>query len=202
MVLALLFCTVAGAQAPSGDGGASVEGEAPATEADTDTDTEAARSRDVQARSLFLLGETAFSNGLYAEALDHFERAYELSPRPQLLYNIGASADRLRQNEKALLSFVEYLEALPQAPNRNAVEARLRVLREEIEREDALEAELARAEADTGPPPRRGWIGGVVAAVVVATATAIALGFVLSRDDGPPLVRGTEPVVQTLWRTH
>lgn len=84
---------------------------------------------DDMARGLFQAGAAAYAHGRYAEAMDLFQRAYTLSPRPQLLYNIGEAADHLRQDAVALSHFERYLEALPDAPNAPGVRARIEVLR-------------------------------------------------------------------------
>src|SRR3954452_7742943 len=59
-------------------------------------------SVDDHARKFFEAGRAAYDVGNYTEALNHFQQAYELSERPQLLYNIGQCADRLRLDETAL----------------------------------------------------------------------------------------------------
>jgi hypothetical protein len=89
-------------------------------------------SRDREARSLFEAGRTAFEQGRYENAFDYFQRAYELSPRPAFLYNIGSAADRLRRDEEALEAFEEYLRRAPEAANRAAVQARVTVLQRAI----------------------------------------------------------------------
>ncbi|UJR85219.1 tetratricopeptide repeat protein [Sandaracinus amylolyticus] len=104
-------------------------------------------SRDAEARALFEAGRVAFADGRFEDALEYFERSHELSGRPELLYNIGTSSDRLRREREAVTAFEAYLEALPDAPNRREVEGRLRVLREEIAREDEQAAAVAAAEA-------------------------------------------------------
>lgn len=105
---------------------------------------------DEEARGIFVAGRAAFDDGRWQEALDYFQRAYELSSRPGLLYNIGQTADRMRQDAVALEAFERYLELMPDAPNRAAVEARLPVLREAVA---AAEAETLAAEAEASPPP-------------------------------------------------
>ncbi|MFW6067615.1 MAG: tetratricopeptide repeat protein [Myxococcota bacterium] len=85
-------------------------------------------SEDQEARALFEAGRTAFEAGRFEAALRHFEASYELSGHPQLLYNIGTTADRLRMDDEALAAFQEYLERVPDAPNRGEVVARVRVL--------------------------------------------------------------------------
>jgi tetratricopeptide (TPR) repeat protein len=100
-------------------------------------------SVDQEARALYEAGKLAFEEGRFENALGHFERAFELSGRPRLLYNIGTAADRLRKDDVALAAFERYLTALPEAPNRSAVEARIEVLR----------AQLAAAQPTEQPAP-------------------------------------------------
>lgn len=131
----LLSAGHASAQAAAGAG---------ASDADPGLDP----ARDAEARALFEAGRVAFSDGRFEDALQYFTRAYELSGRAVLLYNVGTSQDRLRHEAEAVAAFERYLELAPDAPNRREVEGRLRVLREELEREQAEEAErAARAQA-------------------------------------------------------
>lgn len=140
-------------------------------------------AEDQSARRVYLEGRDAFDAGRYEDALRLFEAAYELSPRPEMLYNIGTTADRLRRNERALEAFEQYLEELPDSELRGPVESRARVLRAEIEQQRALEESLRIAEQETAPEPRKWWIGVLVGGLALV-ATAITLGFVL-RDQPP-----------------
>src|SRR5262249_49180507 len=76
---------------------------------------------DAQAREEFLIGHSAFHRGNYIEAVRHFERAYELSNLPELLYNMGTSYDRLHRWVEARDAFRRYLELSPDAPQRDEV---------------------------------------------------------------------------------
>ena len=111
-------------------------------------------SLDQAARLTFQAAREAFSNGDYETALDRFTQAYSLSPRPVLLYNIGVTLDRLRRDEEAVARFTEYLERVPDAPDRAEVEARIRVLQRAIDERRAQEAareeqeRIARDEAE------------------------------------------------------
>lgn len=89
---------------------------------------------DSEARSRFEAGRAAMAAGRTEDALADFRRAYELSHRPALLYNIGVAADRLRHDDEALEAFEAYLAAMPaeEITNRAEVESRLVVLRETI----------------------------------------------------------------------
>lgn len=88
---------------------------------------------DEVARNLFEAGRAAYDGGNYEDALSFFEQAYARAPRPQLLYNIGQAADRLRNDPKALASFKAYIAALPNAPNRVEVENRIRALERNLQ---------------------------------------------------------------------
>lgn len=83
---------------------------------------------DAVARGLFQAGKAAYEAGKYEDALGFFEQAHARSGRPQLLFNIGQAADRLRRDEKTLEVFRAYLTQVPDAPNRIEVEARIRQL--------------------------------------------------------------------------
>ncbi len=117
---------------------------------ETPSDAQAAQTqdyRDKAARGLFEAGSVAFEEGRYEEALGHFKQAYELSPnRHLLLYNIGSSFDRLRKDREALENFERYLQLNPTAQNRAAVEARVKVLRDAVDREDRAAADRKRQE--------------------------------------------------------
>lgn len=89
--------------------------------------------RDAQARTRFEQGREAYKDGRYRDAWAYFHEAYQLSGRPELLFNIGQTADRLGQEADALRAFSMYLERLPNAENRRDVENRVRALRERID---------------------------------------------------------------------
>jgi hypothetical protein len=88
--------------------------------------------KDQQARSLFEKGRQAYGDGQYRDAWAYFHQAYQLSGRPELLYNIGQTADRLGQDADALRAFRMYIERLPAAQNRHDVENRIRALEERV----------------------------------------------------------------------
>jgi tetratricopeptide (TPR) repeat protein len=100
-----------------------------------------AQEHDAEAHGLYSAGAAAFQSGRYDEALRYFQQAYDLSHRPELLYNVGQSADRARQDQVALDAFRQYLEATPTASNREEIEGRIRVL------------ERATAAHQAAPPP-------------------------------------------------
>lgn len=136
---------------------------------------------DQQARELFLRGSAAFDRGNYEEALGYFQRAYELSGRPGLLYNVGHAAERLRRDELAIQSFEEYLRRVPEADNRESVEARIRLLRSAVASRSS--AERASPSPDTAvpaaPPADDGGPGAAPIVLAVAGGVTAAAGVVM-----------------------
>ena len=84
---------------------------------------------ETEARSVFDAGEVAFRDGRYADALVYFKRAYDLSHRPALLFNIGLCHDRLRDDDAAIEAYERYLSEVQTPPNRREVDDRLDALR-------------------------------------------------------------------------
>jgi hypothetical protein len=84
------------------------------------------------ARQAFEAGRVAYEGGRFEEALAQFEEAHRLTGDPDMLYNIGTVADRLRRDELALSSYRGYLAQRPDARDRAQIEARIAVLDVEI----------------------------------------------------------------------
>jgi tetratricopeptide (TPR) repeat protein len=151
----------------------------------------AEESRDREARAIYEAAVVAFDEGRFEDALRLFRRAYELSERAELLYNVGTAADRLRRNEEALEAFEAYLAQRPDADNRANVEARVAVLRRAIADADAREQRPEPATVLVAPPPpehapqpRRWWIGVLVGGIVLAgAAAAVAIVATRGNDD-------------------
>jgi tetratricopeptide (TPR) repeat protein len=87
------------------------------------------------ARKAFKDGRVAFDAGRFTEALERFEHAYSLSGRSELLFNIGIAADRIREDERALEAFEQYLEETPDSTHRKQVEQRVIALRQVLARD-------------------------------------------------------------------
>mgnify|MGYP002381417454 CR=1 FL=1 len=148
---------------------------------------------DRAARDHFNLGRASFSQGDFATAAREFSQAYELSRRPQLLYNIGTSYERLHNWEEANLALTRYLELVPDASDRAEVQARINVIQVEL----AHQAEARQVQAQTATQtttrvvvierqveePTRYWrIGFFVAGGLTAVAAAGTLGVGLLAD--------------------
>lgn len=88
-----------------------------------------------------------YARGHDRESLAGFERAYRISKRPELLYNIGVVADRLRDDRRAVRAYDKYVESLPDAPEAAVAQVRAEALRNAIEEREGREARS----------PERGW---------------------------------------------
>ncbi len=163
---------------------------------------QAQETTDAEARALYEAGEIAFTDGRWEAALGYFQQSYALSHRPELLFNIGSSAEHLRQDETALRAFRQYLEAVPDAGNRVAVESRIAVL----ERAVAVATSTAETTttttetheagaptpSSTGSDPAPWIVLGVGGALAVAGAVLLIggyvdIGSVSGARDGVPL---------------
>ncbi len=170
-------------------------------------------SRDAEAFGLFEAAMAAFDDGRFEDAYEYFERSYALSGRPQLLFNLASTSERLRRDAEAVGYYERYLAAIPDAENRRFVEGRIAFLREAIAR-SAVESpppqvrdpvpvpvpvEVARqsqaAEAgpsdphpspvDREPPPNRTRRRALWASLAAVAAGGLAAGLVLGlRDPG------------------
>lgn len=101
---------------------------------------QASEARDDEARGNFRLGSAAYAQGRYEDARRYFARAYELSKRPQLHYNIAQAHDRLRQDEQALAAYQAFLRESGPSPHRQGVKARVAILEKVIREKRRLSA--------------------------------------------------------------
>ncbi|MEM6956601.1 MAG: hypothetical protein AAF411_03810 [Myxococcota bacterium] len=128
-------------------------------------------SDDELARELFEAAEVSVGRGDYERALELFQESFELSDRPELLFNAGNAAERVRRDELAVELYTAYLERLPEASNRQAVEARLTRLRRLVEEEEEDNA----APVESNEPRRtNAWAWALGSSTVAFTALGIA----------------------------
>jgi tetratricopeptide (TPR) repeat protein len=81
-----------------------------------------------RARQLFDKGAAAYDLGHYYEAIEIFSETDRLYPNPQLAFNIAKAYDNLGSKSGSLRYYRDYLRRSPDAPDRAAVEARVRQL--------------------------------------------------------------------------
>ena len=189
------------------------------------TPAQGGQDRTEEAKGLFNAGRAAFDAGRYPDALDYFQRAYAISGRAGLLYNIGLSYDRLREDERALAAYDQYLTLAPEAQNRVEVETRAAAIRAALARRKPAEAAAptpAETAAAAPPPvvataatsesapradrePSSGllsqWWFWVAAGVVVAGGVTAGVLIANGGDDQPdPIAPSSGIVVSTLLR--
>src|SRR4051794_4119083 len=103
-----------------------------------------------RARTFFNAGAQAYSAARYSEAVRSFEQAYELAPRPQLLFSLGQAERKeyFANNDatylrRAIQHYRAYLEQVTRGGRRS----------EATEAKADLEARLARDPQAQGPAP-------------------------------------------------
>lgn len=101
---------------------------------------------DEQARAHFSVGKTLYDAGRFREAAEEWEKAYELSKKDALLYNIYVAHRDASDAPKAIDALRRYLATSAATPeDRINLEARLRAM-EEAQRQQAP------APAEAAPP--------------------------------------------------
>lgn len=190
--LALFLCLVSAGPAAAQTAGGTPD----ATESMTDATATEDEMADARARSHFRVGHSLYEAGRFAEAAVEFQSAYDLSQRPDLLYNVYL-AHRDAQNEAAaLVALREYLRLVPDAADRAHLEARLAALeatvtaaeaeaaereRERTEAERRIAEERARADANAARS-RPLWPWALVGAGAALAAVGVPLGVVAMGD--------------------
>lgn len=125
------------------------------------TDSTASTETGDDARSLFLRGQTAYSQGDYEDAASLWERAFALDPRVGLQYNLSQAYERIGRLEDAAASLQRYVDGTtPDDARLSDARARLAAIRERIARTSVLVeggpegAVLLVDDADRGRLPR------------------------------------------------
>ncbi len=149
---------------------------------------------DEEARALFDAGRVAYSNGRYDEALQYFQKAYDLSKRAPLLYNIATTLDRLRRDEEALRNFEEFVKQVPNSDYVPAARERIDFLRAAIaaRQQKAQTPAATPAPAAGAPTPAETALAGAAPATQPAAAPPPQTGPV---DQG----EGDQSVTKKWW---
>ena len=113
------------------------------------SEVEAQDEGDERAVLHFRAGTSYYEEENFEQALEEFQAAYRLSERPEMLYNIGVTLERLGRWEEAAEAHAEFLEAVPDGPNSAEARVRLERSRERAEREAPDEEEEG---AEASPP--------------------------------------------------
>jgi len=172
LAAALLFATVAAARPALADspfGRAAVE----------------------QARQLAAEAAIAYQAGHFLDALDKYRHAYDVAPRPELLFNIGQCHFQLKSYEWAIFFYQGYLGDRPQAANRPLVESLIAESRRHLRKPKAaspLFTQVAASEPDRRADQpafyQRWWFW---TAVGVAAVAAGGTAYYMSASDSSAL---------------
>jgi tetratricopeptide (TPR) repeat protein len=146
----------------------------------------AAPEDDEQARARYEAGKVAYERKDYAAAYEQFRRAYLISQRPELLFNMSSALQRLDRPHEAAESLRAYLRVVPDEPDRVSIGERIRALEE---KQRLLDEERARATpsvpaatAVAVPRPgrtpiyKRWWLWTVVGLALAGAAVGIGVG--------------------------
>jgi tetratricopeptide (TPR) repeat protein len=138
-----------------------------------------------QVRALVGRANAQFQVGAFAEALRLYREAYGLRAVPNILFNIGQCHRQLKEYDKAIFAYRNYLAAAPNAPNRADAEAIIAEVEAEKKAAQVVRAETSAAATPVLPSPRaepvldgprpfyKTWwfwtvVGGVVAGAAIA----------------------------------
>jgi tetratricopeptide (TPR) repeat protein len=109
------------------------------------------RSRaDRRARALYLQGDRHYAAARYARALAAFTKAYRLSKRELLLYNMANACERMGRLTEAIKHLETYSASIEDDPDElDRITARVRALRRELGDDPAS---MSEARPDEQPP--------------------------------------------------
>jgi hypothetical protein len=151
----------------------------------------------IEAKQAYQLGSDAYALGNYQTAVGHFERAYELTHQPELLFNLGQSytrwydisndlehlkkARRLYENYVLNVGALGHLDEEQQAQARADAQRRItEVDRRIAQHDDGGSTTTTPTDKPAKPVHKKAWfwvtiigglavVGGVTAAVVLTT---------------------------------
>jgi tetratricopeptide (TPR) repeat protein len=128
--LAAFALALAGPAAAADDPASTAAPDAGAAEAAIVVDPGAALTdaQKAEAKQHFVDGRTHYAAGEFADAADHFVRAYELTHAPELLYNLARCYERLGEKQRAAEQYQMYLRMSPDADDRAEVEQKIAAL--------------------------------------------------------------------------
>jgi tetratricopeptide (TPR) repeat protein len=106
----------------------------------------------------FDAAQEAFAAGKFELAAKEYQAAFAITKETTLLQNIGESWQRAGNQGKALASYKAYLQAAPQAPDRVAIEERVKAI-------EAAQAEAAKPAPPAPAPAQPPQLPGQPAAV-------------------------------------
>jgi tetratricopeptide (TPR) repeat protein len=110
-----------------------------------------ATSAKPTAESHYDKGMKAYTLGHFPEAIEEFEKAYEMRSEPIFLYNIAQSHRQNNAPQRAIFFYRRYLEADPTVKNRAEIEKRIKDMETQLNAQK--EKEHAGAAMTNAPAP-------------------------------------------------
>lgn len=144
--------------------------------------------QDELAREAHELGTRAGEDGRWRDAVRYYERSYELSARPTLLFELGVAHEHLGDRVAAVEHFERFLRELPEAENRAEVEARIGVLRSTSDAERPGRVPVPSA----GPSSEGSALPWVMVGLGAANA-GVGVAFLIAGRRASQRVEGTSP---------
>jgi hypothetical protein len=105
---------------------------------------------EVAARGHYLMGQEHYEAARFAEAAEEFQRAYDLSHRPRLLFNLFIARRDAGQTRQAADALRLYIASAPDDPQLEVLRGRLSTLDAQLAAEDARARQAAPDDTDTG----------------------------------------------------
>jgi hypothetical protein len=100
----------------------------------------------------YKLGSTLFDQGRYDEAYTEFEQAYQLAPRPLVIYHMARARQHAGKLDEALTLYRRYLEQEPNGKGVDDAKAQIAAITKQQDEKAAEAAKLAAAAAATTSP--------------------------------------------------
>jgi hypothetical protein len=157
----------------------------------------------LEAKAEYRAGGDAYALGNYEEAIQHFERAYELSGAVELLFNLGQSYTRwydisndVEHLKKARRLYENYvlnvdatgLDEQGIADARTDAQRRIVEVDRLIAKHDANAGNTGEEDKPKKPVHKKAWFWVVIIGGAAAISGGIAAGVVLSGKDAPGFV--------------
>ncbi|MCC6997268.1 MAG: hypothetical protein IT370_21820 [Deltaproteobacteria bacterium] len=98
---------------------------------------EEAKRRTAAAQQAYDEGTKYYSLRDFPRAIENYKKAYELSPNPAFLYNIGQAYRLSRGYDDALFFYKSFLRNAPDADNRAEVERRIAEMQLAVDQQNA-----------------------------------------------------------------
>jgi len=146
---------------------------------------------EVAARGHYLMGQEHYDAARFAEAAEEFQRAYDLSHRPRLLFNLFIARRDAGQTRQAADALRLYIASAPDDPQLEVLRGRLATLDAQVAAEDArarqatpsdtetdVETSVAPTELDTVAPTTTDGGGNAGPWIVIGVGGAVAIAAV------------------------